>query len=1220
MPNPATSILVPVSLEALAVGNGDTQRICFTDPEADFTRYPYVNNAGETKNPGAPISENVLNPPFESNSSMPPGVHLHWALPDALTHGYHSPDDNQAVFPDVPNRWLVTRLWQTAAGMQARSWVVESNCLSSTSQGRNVTVPNLYTDSSQTGPTFLYLGRYYPLADWQERELGTPGSYLPHLTAIGYGTPSFASIYQNCRSVFGFFDDVSDLTGPAALTYVVTGWYGGAALDPVQPEWVNELLALTHNTPANNPAVNQATALGIYKWIVAGAPDLSGLAHTLCSGVLLSVQWDPGSGKSYFDNDPANDITIAVGNTHTEALSAFLANRMASAQYGNVEQFLNAFQLGILPQLAKPDGLEQLEELLHQGSFEKHDGGSVWVLQRQESQPVSMNAPGTPPPPAPDETTIPASYAGDLDKLNQLQFKFDTGTDALQAAQQGVFWDWYKYMIIEHGQVSIFNPPAGYPDVNAIYNYLVQWVGNPDDPTRSYQIQTLREALAALEGQIQSASAAIQKNLQTAGLPFDLVNTSAPRYWRPNDPAFLFSGPAIQLSQRYGQNGRFNSDGTLTCRTELQVISSVAAGGSTVTSNCYSLTPQPPGNCPYAILNSLAQEASIYRALYLSQPDLQALLKTLASGVTAPAQAPSPLEITAWATPWIPLVIQWELQYVPASGQSSKQGVVIPYSPDYARNNYSFDPDDNKFSYTGPAPNPLNLTVYRGSVVITPATVNLQGQIRNYLLVNPDPELQAVLDQITALPLLAQSLSGVNDALLMRKLTLQMAVNDPIASTISLLNFTNINCANAIGPTNNTGPLPANIFCGLRGGFAQLSKLRVIDAFGRFKTINPNALVPSESMCGPASLPANYFSLLPRLSQPARLQFRYLAANDQISEMNSVVASTPVCGWIVPTYLNNTLLVCGAAGEAIGFLTRTPNGQAITCFPAPGNPVQDPSIDALFQGKNPHLKAVVQGICGNSTAFFDTLVDTTDLALGRIDPEDFQSRQSLSVLMGRPLAVVRSMLKLEIQGKPATDQSWDAFKQTVRPTTPDWDPTRGFTKVEFAAQVGQFGKVNDGLVGYFLEAAAQPYQTFYTPVPNVNQNGVVPTGNEIQLNSDPGNPGVILIMLVDPRARVHAKIGILPVKAIEIPNYIFAQALRFLNIAFTARPMLLREDQIQIPLPKEAGGQWSWLERNGNTWATNPSLTDSTDRATLFPSGQVIRDGWLQLSPASQNP
>ncbi|MGV2388233.1 MAG UNVERIFIED_CONTAM: hypothetical protein LVR29_07585 [Microcystis novacekii LVE1205-3] len=33
--------------------------------------------------------------------------------------------------------------------------------------------------------------------------------YLPSLTAVGYGEPTFAAFYPNCHSVFGFYDDYS---------------------------------------------------------------------------------------------------------------------------------------------------------------------------------------------------------------------------------------------------------------------------------------------------------------------------------------------------------------------------------------------------------------------------------------------------------------------------------------------------------------------------------------------------------------------------------------------------------------------------------------------------------------------------------------------------------------------------------------------------------------------------------------------------------------------------------------------------------------------------------------------------------------------------------------------------------------------------------------------------------------------------------------------------
>src|SRR5205814_2146006 len=47
---------------------------------------------------------------FDTSSANNPtvGIHLHWALPDALTHGGQA-DTGQFAFPLVPNRWLIAR-------------------------------------------------------------------------------------------------------------------------------------------------------------------------------------------------------------------------------------------------------------------------------------------------------------------------------------------------------------------------------------------------------------------------------------------------------------------------------------------------------------------------------------------------------------------------------------------------------------------------------------------------------------------------------------------------------------------------------------------------------------------------------------------------------------------------------------------------------------------------------------------------------------------------------------------------------------------------------------------------------------------------------------------------------------------------------------------------------------------------------------------------------
>ena len=58
-------------------------------PTANFSRLPYTTTAEDVNPQFANISEEVRSIPFEDQTlSLGRGVHLHWALPDALTQGF----------------------------------------------------------------------------------------------------------------------------------------------------------------------------------------------------------------------------------------------------------------------------------------------------------------------------------------------------------------------------------------------------------------------------------------------------------------------------------------------------------------------------------------------------------------------------------------------------------------------------------------------------------------------------------------------------------------------------------------------------------------------------------------------------------------------------------------------------------------------------------------------------------------------------------------------------------------------------------------------------------------------------------------------------------------------------------------------------------------------------------------------------------------------------
>jgi len=80
------------------------------------------------------------------------------------------------------------------------------------------------------------------------------------------------------------------------------------------------------------------------------------------------------------------------------------------------------------------------------------------------------------------------------------------------------------------------------------------------------------------------------------------------------------------------------------------------------------------------------------------------------------------------------------------------------------------------------------------------------------------------------------------------------------------------------------------------------------------------------------------------------------------------------------------------------------------------------------------------------------------------------------------------------------------------------------------------------------------------------------------------SPPQYLSMLIDPRGVVHVTSGVQPSKAISIPPDQYAPALQAIEITFLTAPILTQAGMIQLPLPAEAGYQWSWLQNHSGVW------------------------------------
>lgn len=211
------ALVVPIRVDLLTV-RADTRT---AGPMADFSDLPWQDGRRDV-NAGRPyLASEAVPAPFEEDAArLPVGVHLHWALPTALTRGRHRPRGDtpeHAVgvasidFPRVPNRWLV----DAPDGW----WVVESDYLHPEGADPGDAVSYLLTAAERerlgSRAPFRFVGRQVPLREWRPHDPGA--QYLPGLTAVGWGHPAFHAYHPNCSSVFGFHHDTSDLDAAAAI-------------------------------------------------------------------------------------------------------------------------------------------------------------------------------------------------------------------------------------------------------------------------------------------------------------------------------------------------------------------------------------------------------------------------------------------------------------------------------------------------------------------------------------------------------------------------------------------------------------------------------------------------------------------------------------------------------------------------------------------------------------------------------------------------------------------------------------------------------------------------------------------------------------------------------------------------------------------------------------------------------------------------------------------
>ena len=211
-------VCVPIDVQALVVtGDDTTAGVRLDGPLTPGRDVP--DDAGAADKRAALIGAE----PFADASPRERGIHLHWAMPDALMSGRATdaaPRASGLGMAALPDRWVVTRLLVPVTGSVAvtRSWTIDA----------------------LTG-TVAALGGPSPAPPDRTRALAQDA-----LDGAAGGTLTWTAGYDAARGRFAFHDPQDDLESDPTLggtlpggavqgraTYLVVGWWSDPDLDPL---------------------------------------------------------------------------------------------------------------------------------------------------------------------------------------------------------------------------------------------------------------------------------------------------------------------------------------------------------------------------------------------------------------------------------------------------------------------------------------------------------------------------------------------------------------------------------------------------------------------------------------------------------------------------------------------------------------------------------------------------------------------------------------------------------------------------------------------------------------------------------------------------------------------------------------------------------------------------------------------------------------------------
>ncbi|SDP96868.1 hypothetical protein SAMN04487905_1229 [Actinopolyspora xinjiangensis] len=1227
-------LLVPTQVDALAL----TEKVKDNDP---FYRWSLDFRPGKRRNPeGEPFTSK---PPKKEDV----GVFLQWRIPEALSRGRidlsGSGDGDSITYPPAPNRWLVVRyarMTRTSAP-SATGWIVQSDHVGKTR--KEGTSPYLRDGK------VIYIGRKHKLdagSPWKEP--GSNDDVLRPLTAVGPDLPTFAAFQPYNQNVFSFHDPATGLPDTGVLSYLVVGWHSRTGDDVLHADNLGKLLAFYART-GKTEAQKFVEALEVLNWEVSAPQPVT--RRMLCVGTVLGMEWDRTNGrpKSKRPGMASSLVNIGVGHSATDALDALVKDCTLapgrSESEADRKNLFTAFHSGKLDELDTVlDGSDStLRSALHAGWFRRSSGGHVW-------QVVERDAPKAEPVTLTDEEATTEREL--LRKLNDAQAHRDQAAreaGSLQGRLADLWWAWG--LAAEKSQFRTKAQPH---------------FSTTQETSLRKRVANAANALAGWDDKVAKQAAELRQKLRPGRaltlLPLD-------PFHEPDDPTVLLYGDGVDSGTevssvaplRVRRPGELVTSGTFDGK-QFSPPSTLPKPGSfdALKDVVETTTTALPWTVFGKVLGEFATlEAAAAHALGLPEGDER---RTKFAEKFAPATGQRLPESTRlWEQAWEPLFLLWKADVH-----------ALPYAPDGTQY-WEFARGHLKLKNHGDLAKIPALSASGRCCIAPLPTFAVQRRVDSHIETFGDTAGQDFAELRTragSWPMVAQRLDGLNAWLTRRA----PGFLDPGAGPEGMT------CGRRpVVPRPDWGAT-TSVYQAVRAAQLAFSHVVLVDRFGRAAPVvlnaEPEKFRPrssssmSSDVIAPTTNKYRYVHLPPRLPQPARLRFDLISHRTvDVVDPNTdpdFTGDTAICGWVMSTGGGSTdrrdLVVYDPQGRGLGqaHLIGPPDHRAVTWVPLPGSPWQQPADlfdNPAFAESYPNLAAFLHelvdkdadkrasGQVGTTTAkpqrLRELLMAVNHSLLTTAPPRD-DDEALPSLLVGRPLVLLRARLRLELDATPLPDATWDSLLAAAQH---DHKPqNHPLWNVNWRVHLGNEVDPRDGLVGYYTAATLGTPRTDYTRLhvgsthgftsPEYLKPGV--DGSALALPARPTTTdrnessavSRYVTLLVDPWSAVHAYTDILPASALKLPEQTVRAVLKRMRIGIPAGPVLAgnrrisepesARDTVVIPLSArlgETGMSGVWCERRAQgAWGVS-GVTGADALAHLADPSPAARNGFLTVVP-----